>query len=351
MAKMRLNNFLPVSSTIWTIEQQLRMPPSKMYCDEVFDATQYPEGAREIEINSWNDAIENKKSALDADEELETKIMKDSERWMLVGKRPEDDGFKKLMFAGTQYRLISFNATGPEGATMKLEKVHYTEIEALKEPEYRQLFEDAELELPIGPIAPCLMIVSLDGYLALSVRGESTNKYPGALWGFGGDIDNLELSPTVGDHIVRVEQKEELSSFRGVAYPQYTALGIVFDHVLKKHDIPIITQFPLPYEGITKKGELLPDVKDVTHLKVDKDLIAQTILDQYVDTADADDKRWIGRPSAALNANLLLFGQYAFGLGWGEEVLNNLISRYGKSDEMMLEHSFKNVYSEIQRKN
>ncbi len=331
-----VSTFLPISTSTWTLQERFLTVPNLIVC-ETGIATAYPKGAVDLEIDSWNGAVLKKKNMLEAEGKLELQLREEKDdlghmRYGLYARKPGDAAFKGNMTAGYQYRFVEFN---PRDQVLTVEKVIYSEIEALKNPDYRKLFEEKEMRLPFGPIAPALAIITADGYIVSSIRGTSTNKYPGAVWGFGGDIDNPNI--TIGDHIEKVEKKEELSSFRGIS-PQYLALGLVFDHVLMKHDMPILAQYPVPFSMITKGEKYLPDVESVKAISSRRDDLGEFITDNYVDTQLPDSPKWVGKPNAAWSGDLFRVGQFLYGDSWAEGVLEKLPHyNKGKVDaELML---------------
>jgi hypothetical protein len=317
-----VSSFLPISTSTWTLQERFLAVPNLIIC-ETGVATTYPEGAAELEVDLWNKAVLKKKQALEEEGKLELQLKEEKgsdsrTRYGLYARKPGDAAFKGSMVAGTQYRFLEFNA---KDQVLTVEKVIFSEIEAIKSDEYRALFKDKGLPLPIGPIAPVLAIITADGYLACSVRGSSTPKYPGAIWGFGGDIDNPNI--TVGDHIEKVEKKEELASFRGIS-PQYLALGLVFDRVLMKHDMPILAQYPVPFSMITKGDKYLPDVENVTPISARTEDLERFIVDNYVDTLLPDSPAWIRKPNAGWSGDLFRVGQFLYGDSWAQNVLDKL---------------------------
>lgn len=182
------------STVNWSVVKEFKTFPNFMGCQVVEDHTQYPNGATELEIEIWNTAVDAKEAQLKS-EGLQTRVQDVLGRKGLKAKKPGDTGFRMAMYPGDQFRLAEYDA---DRQVLQVEKTLFSEIEALKSPEYRQLFENAGLPLPHGPIAPVLYIVTMDGYVAATVRGTGTNKYPGGIWGVGGDIDDPSL--TVGEH-------------------------------------------------------------------------------------------------------------------------------------------------------
>jgi hypothetical protein len=323
-----VSSFLPISTSTWTLQERFLAVPNLIIC-ETGIATSYPEGAPELETGLWNEAVLKKKQALEAEGRLELQLKEEKGddghmRYGLYARKPGDAAFKGNMVAGYQYRFVEFNA---KDQVLTVEKVIYSEIEALKNRTYRELFEQNNMKLPFGPIAPVLAIITADGYIVSSIRGTSTNKYPGAIWGFGGDIDNPNI--TVGDHIEKVEKKEELTSFRGIN-PQYLALGLVFDKVLMKHDMPILAQYPVPFSMITKGDKYLPDVENVTPISARREDLERFIVENYVDTLLPDSPAWIGHPSAPWSGDLFRVGQFLYGDSWSQNVLDKLPGHQNK---------------------
>jgi hypothetical protein len=315
---VNFNPLFPIETPTWRVEQGFLVDARLILCQDVHGVTKYPPGAKEIEIALWNAAVEKKKATLEAEGKLELKLESIEGRHALYARAPGDTPYKQAMVPGYQYRFVEFD---PRDLILSVERVIYSELEALKNEQYRTLFEQANLPLPYGPIAPALIILTADGYIAASKRGNATNKYPGAIWGFGGDIDNPTI--TVGDHLERVEKKEELSSFRGIS-PQYYSLGLIYDKVLRKHDMPVMAQYPVPFSTMKKGDKFLPDVESILPISNRIDDLENYLTSEPVISMQADDKAWVGRPTPPWSADLFLLGKYLYKEGWAERVLKEL---------------------------
>lgn len=302
---------------IWKIEQEFKAFPDFVTCEVVRGVTLYPKGAEELETSLWNAAVERKKQVL-AQEGLELKVEDIEGRKALWVKDSKDEDFSMAMVPGFQYRLAGFDA---KDQVLKLERVIYSEIEALKTEEYRNLFENEGLPLPKGPLAPVLYIITLDGYIVGTLRGKATNKYPEGIWGVGGDIDDPSL--TIGEHIAIREAREEFKRFGGLSQ-QPLALGIVYDGVLKKHDLPIITTYNAVYRGIKKGKKYLADVESVTPISVRGEELSSWLLENYTNSLNPADNIWRKKPTPACHGGLFLVGKHLYGEDWAQEVLQKL---------------------------
>lgn len=304
-------------TTLWCVEQEFKALPQYMRCKVVRKRTQYPHGAQELEIALWNATVD-RKIELIKDSGLELSLREMEGRKALWGRAKEENDFKMVMVPGFQYRLIEFHA---QQMVLDIERVIYSEIEALKSHDYKELFEKAGLPLPHGPIAPALYAATIDGYVIGTVRGIATNKNPGGIWVIGGDIDEPNL--TIGDHIFKREAQEELQGTGSLSH-HYIALGIIFDRVLHKHDIVVLASYTTPFNRFKKGDKFLPDVASITRISLREEELERYIVDNYLDSLDPSDKRWVGRPVSACNSGLYVVGKHLYGEEWAERVLQQL---------------------------
>jgi hypothetical protein len=299
----------------WGIERRFEVSPYDIDCSVVEGVTKYPDGAEELEKEIWNQAVNRKKTLLEKESpELVLSVHEIKGRKELYETR---HGHRMIMVPGAQYRYAGFE----EGnRVLQVERTLYSEVEALKSPEYRKMFEREGLPLPHGTIAPVLFAMTTDGKIVATVRGKGTNKYPGAIWGVGGDVDNPDI--TIGEHLMGKEVAEELNILEN-SFGVLTQ-GITWDGVLQKHDLPAIAIFNGDFASIKKSDHYLPDVESVTSIPADRDELAQYIIDNFVDTLDPADENWIGRPSPPCSADLFLIGEQIYREKWAEEVLDAL---------------------------
>jgi len=308
-----------IQSETWGIVREFKTVPDFIKCNVVQNATKYPAGAEVMEKKIWDEAVKLKKEDLKRkDPNLELRLTVENERESLWGRYEHNSDFTPIMVPGHQYRFVDFHA---DGSVLDVERVIYSEIEALKSKEYRNLFGSSGLPLPDGPLAPVLYIATMDGYIAATVRGEGTNKYPGAIWGVGGDIDDPTL--TIGEHVTMSEAKEELSRSGGLSQQSHT-LGIVFDRVLRKHDMPILTTYGAIFRGIKKGKKYLADVETITPISLREEELADYIMQNHIDSTDPSDMRWVGRPTPPCIGGLFLIGKHLYGDAWSEKVMNEI---------------------------
>ncbi len=311
-----MSNAMP-ETQIWKVDSRFRAYPDFMNCEITSGVTAYPEGALDLEIKLWNLAVEKKKEQM-KDQGIELKLEDVEGRKALWGRREGKDDFAMIMVPGSVYRLAEFDA---ERQVLMVERAIYSEIEALKDPGYRKLFSDAGLPLPNGPIAPALYILTLDGYVVATKRGKGTNKFPGAIYTIGGDIDDPSL--TVGEHLLKKEAIEEFKRFGGLSQ-QPIALGITFDKVLKKHDIPVITTYNTVFDKIQKGKKYLPDIDSITKISARKDELSDYLVQSFLGSLDSSDERWIGRPVPSCHVGLFMVGEHLYGKEWAGEVLRKI---------------------------
>lgn len=304
-------------TTNWKIEKEFITSANIIRCKVVRDITKYPKDAKDIETKLWNLAFDKKLEELHR-EGLKLRINEMEGHGCLWAKKPTDENYTEVMVPNYQYRFINYCL---EDQIIELERTAYSEIEALKSKEYRQLFEKEGLPIPHGPLAPALYIKTADGYIAATKRGKGTNKYPGGIYGMGGDIDDPDL--TIGEHTIKREAIEELKRFGGLSQ-QPMALGIVFDKVLRKHDIPIITGCDCAYKMIKKGEKYLADIDSIIQIPMREKELADYILKNFVNNLDHSDRIWIDKPIPACSAGLFLLGKYVYGNDWAQEVIKQL---------------------------
>jgi len=232
------------------------------------------------------------------------------------------------MTPGVQYRFVDIN---PLEGVLSLEQTLYSEVEALKFKDYRDIFREQGLPVPYGPIAPVLLITTFNGWLLASERSTDTNKFPGSEWGFGGDVDNP--SKNIGEHLVFVEKRQELHSKKGEA--TYETVGIIFDEVLHKHDLVVHATYREGPNNIKKGDRLLPDVANINIHSVREDDLANYLVDSYVHSLDHANQAWIGKPSSAFSADILLFGWQKYGSLWADAVMDKINAKIAELPEPM----------------
>lgn len=77
---------------------------------------------------------------------------------------------------------------------MAISKISYPFIAALSDPEFKFLFSEEELAAIRPPLAICTFAVTTDQMLMLTVRGKTTNVYPGRFYGQGGNPTSVDLN-------------------------------------------------------------------------------------------------------------------------------------------------------------
>jgi len=284
--------------------------------------TKYPAGAKEAAIELWNSAVIRKAKALKAGSKLDVVVREGVGGRLGLWARPVGQGdFKMTMVSDPgkpQYRFIAF-----AGDVIDVEPVEFLEVEATKDPSYVRMFTDANLPVPVGPLAPVLYLITPDGILC-TVRGRGTNKYPGGIWGVGGDIDDLRIS--VGEHLHKREDREEIELPVGAVIENVNAISLVCDNVLWKHDLVVVASTSARFGDIRKGSTYLPDVESVTCIPVGERQLGRLIVDSYIHrTTAADDSFWIGRPTPACSGGLLSVGKHLYGPGWLSEAMSRLV--------------------------
>ncbi|MFH1364240.1 MAG: hypothetical protein ABIH52_01160 [Candidatus Aenigmatarchaeota archaeon] len=296
------------STLIWDVEPFDEPIPASSLHFETTGGTTYPDGAEECEIRFWNDSVDTKQDVLDG-EGKETQI-RDGEggRKELWAKNPGDAEFRMSMVPGVQYRYINMS-----GDTIYIERVLFSQSLALQSEEYRSLFTKAGIELPLGTLAPVLYIITPEGIVA-TVRGSGTPKYPGGIWGVGGDVDNPSI--TLAQHLKNKELKEELVVPAGIN--DMITLGLVFDKALMKHDIVVVAKTESHFSEIKKGDGYLPDVESVMYISLDG--LSSFLIHNFVPIPDATNKCWIGKPTPACSGGLFLVGSHINGPVWQDRV-------------------------------
>ena len=299
----------------WSVEYIFNHPLENFRL-AVAGETVRPEGAEKMEIALWNDAVLKKKKVLE-DAGLTTQLSEQGFRHSLLAKKPEQEKFGPAMVPGTQYRLVRVN-----GDTLVVEPVVFSELFALQDRGFRELYEKAGLVLPHGPLAVVVYIqtgwhMDTRSILLGTVRGKGTPKYPGGIWGVGGDLDTPVI--TLEEFLVTRELREELVVPGGVT--DYTAIGLMFDKVLRKHDLVVWARTASPFEEIRKGEVYLADVDSITALPTGKVRLASFLVHHFFPTADPNDPQWVGRPTAACSGGLFAYGAMTYGEEWAKDVL------------------------------
>lgn len=305
----------------WSVTSEFQADPNNMKVLTSPGHTRYPKGAKELEIELWNRAAEIKIADL-KEKGLELQIKNVRGRKGVKARQNPGESFRMVMYPGTLCRYVDFYDT-----SLVVEQTLFSEGVALQSPEYRRLFEDADLPVPHGPIAPVLYITTRDGYIAATVRGEDTPKYPGGIWGVGGDLDDpligMSMSDSIiGKHLSR-EAKEELENSEALS-TNPIALGIVWDKALRKHDLIVLSSYPAPFSSIKKGNGYLPDVASITEIPIREEELADFLISKHVSTVDPSDQMWVGRPTPPCSAGLYLIGKHLYGREWAEIVLDNI---------------------------
>lgn len=311
----------------WSITSEFQADPNNMKVLTSPGHTKYPKGAKELETELWNQTAEKKIADLQ-EKGLELQIKDVRGRKGVKARQNPGESFRRVMYPGTQYRYVNFYDT-----SLVVEQTLFSEGVALQSPEYRRLFEDAGLPVPHGPIAPVLYITTRDGYIAATVRGEDTPKYPGGIWGVGGDLDDPLIGRSMSDSIIGKhlsrEAKEELENSEALS-TNPIALGIVWDKCLRKHDLVVLSEYPTPFSGIKKGNGYLPDVASMTKIPIREEELADFLVSKHVSTVDPNDQRWVGRPTPPCSAGLYLIGKHLYGREWAEIVLDCIVDNRSK---------------------
>jgi len=266
--------------------------------------------------SKWQAQIETKKR------ELEARGVQD------IAIRPDErglpalyEGERKIMFDGTIFRVSDVCPAfdGTEAVCIDVEEGRFSTINLSRDPEFRALSEKKSGEIRNDALGSSELLVTKDGYIVLTNRGERPNTYKNQMYMPGGRPSTVAESPL--EHQLG-ENAEELGLtsedyLRGTKHCFY---GIVADEQLNRNrELMFKVELSLTADEVQKRYDALPkkpiDVASLEFLSADADSILGRLLNDALCPRN--------KPGIVIPPTLGLlthYGFHSYGQMWLEEL-------------------------------
>jgi hypothetical protein len=205
---------------------------------------------------------------------------------------------------------------------MVISKTSYPFIAALSDPDFTFLFSEDERSSIRPPLAICTFAITTDQMLVLTVRGKTTNVYPGRFYGQGGNPTSVEVN--LQQHQLEELQEELILSPDEVIQDSLQFHGIVEDSEAfpGKPDLIGTLNISLSAQELQRWFDLRPPDQrpsDVAHIRFIH-LDEESLLHFLKDETQPNDFC----PPA--HGGLMLIGLFLFGSAWLEKVNGEPVS-------------------------
>lgn len=215
---------------------------------------------------------------------------------------------KCLMWPGKCVTLLNWKYE-TDGLKLTVSEITYPFIAALGDEEFQKSVADQNLKAIRPPLAVCTFAITTDQMLVLTVRGKTTNVYPGRFYGQGGNPASVHFS--LLQHQLDELNEELLLSPDEVIHDSLQFYGIIEDcgAFPRKPDLIGTVQIKLSSQELSARfysrpsHQRPPDVADIKLIPFNGNAL-RTFLDSETQPTDFC-------PPA--HGGLLLIWQHHFG--------------------------------------
>lgn len=223
------------------------------------------------------------------------------------------------LFDSQLFRLEQATSS-PDGTLhLVLGNTSYKEYVTTREPDFASGRNRSELSNALGV---CSVVETSDGYILLDQR-QGVDAYVGRYHVIGGfferDLDSTNISNTTTttvqpDPFAAITREiHEETGIQSTDIREQYCLGTVYDLTLPHCELCFLTRLNIPLQEVHTRVPEEDEIKQLHTFHVTKDRLRNFILTHH------------GNISPTGEPNLLMYGAVRYGLGWWDEVMENIL--------------------------
>jgi 8-oxo-dGTP pyrophosphatase MutT (NUDIX family) len=227
--------------------------------------------------------------------------------WQQQVERASERGTR--LFDAPLFRYVDATSHPDGTLSIVVGDTSYKEYATTRTPEFAQRHARQELG---NALAVCSVVETSDGYILLDKR-QGVDVYVGRYHVIGGFFErNLDMA-TAPDPFgaIRREIREE-TGIQTTDIKEQFCLGVVYDLTTPHAEMCFLTRLNIPWKKVLTREPEENEIQQLNSLRVTEKSLREFITRNH------------GHISATGEPNLLLYGEWKFGMEWFENTMGKL---------------------------